>query len=83
MTRKRCCKLLMARGFSRNEANRILRTAPCPTNEDKLTAAVLRKTSLTFLRAARAVDVLLNSFNAVVQSVRDFFDGLGINPDDI
>lgn len=39
MTRKRCRKLLMANGLSRNEATRIMRILPVTTNRDKFATA--------------------------------------------
>lgn len=44
MTRKRCCKLLMACGVTRNEANRVMRVrcaVPPLTNYDRLYLALL------------------------------------------
>lgn len=43
MTRKRCCKLLMACGATRNEANRVMRVmyaVPNLTNYDRLYLAL-------------------------------------------
>lgn len=66
MTRKRCCKLLMGAGLSRNEAKQIMRTTPGNTNRDRFDAVwpplpvlpppwmfrSITDLSVTFLRAA-------------------------------
>lgn len=63
MTRKRCCKLLMADWISRNEANRIMRETPGSTNIDKLCAEALRRIMVPpTLGATQSFEDLSNAF---------------------
>lgn len=81
MTRKRCCKLLMGRGVSRNEANRIMRTTPGATNEDKLLAtesfrhviSMLQQMSQATNDLCRAILQLAYDFAKASVSIRTIY----------
>ena len=75
MTRKRCCKLLMACGAARNEANRVMRAASGLTNWGKLTFALPRFLYLQALRSGTIVP--MDSFKFMSLQV------FGINPDEL
>ena len=62
MTQKRCCKLLMACGATRNEANRVMRAASGLANRGKLTFALPRFLYLQALRRGTIVPLAYFQF---------------------
>lgn len=75
MTRKRCCKLLMACGANRNEANRVMRAAFGLTNRGKLIFALPRLLYLQSLRSGTIVPIGFCKLTTL--------QILGINPDEL
>ena len=74
MTRKRCCKLLMACGATRNEANRVMRAAFGCTNRGKLIFAMPQLLYLLALRNGTIWPIASGKLMTL--------QVLGINPDE-
>lgn len=74
MTRKRCCKLLMACGATRNEVNRVMRASFGLTNRGKFFFALPQLLCSQALRSGTIVPIADCKFMAL--------QVFGINPDE-
>lgn len=83
MTRKRAVKLLMARGYSRNRANSLMRTKPPGhSNEShysRITLALyLRDGALAFARLSALVSAARCGISRLAQAMIEFIRGTGL-----
>lgn len=83
MTRKRAVKLLMARGYSRNRANSLMRTKPPGhSNESHYSritlARYLRDSTLAFARLSALASVARRVISQLAQAMIEIKGGTGL-----
>lgn len=83
MTRKRAVKLLMARGYSRNRANSLMRTKPPGhSNESHYSritlARYLRDGALAFARLSALARAVRCGISQLAQAMIEFIRGPGL-----
>lgn len=83
MTRKRAVKLLMARGYSRNRANSLMRAKPPGhSNEShyiRITLACrLRDSALVFARLSAVAAAARRAISQLAQAINEIKGGTGL-----
>lgn len=83
MTRKRAVKLLMARGYSRNRANSLMRTKPPGHSNEShysriILARYLRDSALVFARLLAVTAAARCAMSRLAQAINEIKGGTGL-----